>query len=162
MDTHHTYVKKAIPLISTNIKNTIYTVGDKYPFLEEIEKHFTEVAVEMNGHMQKEENVLFPMIRYLVDCKKFNETPQKPGDITIQNPIKVMEEEHVNASKVMSVIRELANGDFKSGDTDEILKQTYIELIEFEMDLHKHIHLENNILFPKAIKLEQELLNNFN
>lgn len=158
--THHTYVKSAIPLITLHIEKVINAHAKKYPFLLEVQHVFGLVANEMNGHMMKEENILFPLIKYLVDTQKFNEKPKTGGFGTIKNPIRQMEAEHVSAGGATEKLRELTDDYQLPEDACATFQVLYKELNEFEIDLHKHVHLENNILFPKAIKLEEKLLTN--
>ncbi len=132
----------------------------KHPELEDVKSLFKEVAEDMISHIQKEETILFHIIRYLVDCGKFNERPKINGFKTVKNPIESMEAEHTNAGGAMEKIRNLTNNFTPPADACNTFKLTYKELEDFEKDLHIHVHLENNILFPKAIELEQGLIKN--
>jgi len=105
----------------------------------------------------KEERILFPYIKQLHYAKKNNEQITPPLFGTIKNPIRMMEAEHQSAGDALHKIRELSNDFTFPPDACNTFKALYSELKEFEEDLHKHIHLENNILFPKSIKLEEEL-----
>ncbi len=158
VNNHHSYVKNAIPQMMPHLEKVAFKHGNKYPELENIKSLFEDVAEEMISHMHKEETILFHIIRYLVDCKKFNERPKMSGFKTVRNPIDMMEAEHTNAGGAMEKIRELTNNFTLPADACNTFKLTYKELEDFEKDLHIHVHLENNILFPKAIKLEDELL----
>lgn len=158
VNNHHSYVKNAIPQMMPHLEKVAFKHGNKYPELENIKSLFEDVAEEMISHMHKEETILFHIIRYLVDCKKFNERPKMSGFKTVRNPIDMMEAEHTNAGGAMEKIRELTNNFTLPADACNTFKLTYKELEDFEKDLHIHVHLENNILFPKAIKLEDDLL----
>lgn len=158
VNTHHSYVKAAIPQITEHIKKIINAHGDKYAYLSELRDAFDFIAGDLINHMMKEERVLFPLIHYLSETKKFNERPKTWGYGTIKNPIRMMETEHADAGDVLGKMRKLTNNYSLPKDACTTFKVTYEELKKFELDLHKHIHLENNILFPKAIKLEEELL----
>ncbi|MCL6099686.1 MAG: iron-sulfur cluster repair di-iron protein [Bacteroidetes bacterium] len=158
VNTHHAYVKKSIPQIKEHLAKVINAHGKKYSYLAEVEAAFDSIAAELTSHMMKEENILFPLIHYLTETKKFNERPKSGGYGTIKNPIRRMEEEHSSAGEVLSTMKKLTNNYTLPKDACTTFKVTYEELKEFELDLHKHIHLENNILFPKAIELEEELL----
>ncbi len=159
VNNHHTYVKNAIPNIATHLEKVFNAHGEKYSYISEVQKEFRLVANEMISHMAKEEKILFPLIRYLVDTKNFSEKPKSGGYGTIKNPIRQMEAEHVSAGSAMEKIRALTDNYSLPQDACTTFQTTYKELDEFEKDLHKHIHLENNILFPRAIELENILVN---
>ena len=108
--------------------------------------------------MLKEEQMLFPFIRQVVKAKKDNLQTERPYFGSVQNPIRMMESEHENAGDGFQEIKRLSNNYSVPEDGCETYAVLYKELKEFEDDLHKHIHLENNILFPKAIKLESEMI----
>ena len=112
--------------------------------------------------MMKEERILFPQIKQLVLTQKENGQYLPPAFGTIQNPIRMMVYEHTSAGDALFQIRELSNNYSHPEDACNTFKALYSELKEFEEDLHKHIHLENNILFPKAIELEAELMSKQN
>lgn len=158
INNHHFYVRRAIPQTMPHLEKVAFKHGNNYPHLKEVLALFKNVADEMNSHMDKEEKILFHIVKYLEDCKKFDERPKMDGFKTIKNPIKTMEAEHTNAGGAMERIRELTNNFTPPEDACNTFKLTYKELEEFEKDLHIHVHLENNILFPKSIKLEEELL----
>jgi regulator of cell morphogenesis and NO signaling len=128
--------------------------------LSEVQNLFTKVAEEMKSHMMKEEQILFPLIKYLAETQKFNEKPKTGGFGTIKNPIRQMEAEHVSAGNAMDTIRKFTSNYVLPDDACTTFQVTYQELDEFEKDLHKHVHLENNILFPRAIELEELLIKN--
>lgn len=155
---HHSYVKAAIPQIMEHLEKIINAHGEKYAYLSELSYVFNFIAEDLINHMMKEERILFPLIHYLSETKKFNERPKTGGYGTIANPIRRMESEHAAAGEVLGKMRELTNNYSLPKDACTTFKVTYEELKEFELDLHKHIHLENNILFPRAIELERELL----
>ncbi|RJP62986.1 MAG: iron-sulfur cluster repair di-iron protein [Ignavibacteriales bacterium] len=158
VNNHHSYVRNAIPQMIPHLEKVAFKHGNKYPELIEIKSLFEDVAGEMYSHMHKEETILFHIIRYLVDCKKFNEKPRVGGFKTVKNPIESMEAEHSNAGSALERIRTLTNNFTPPADACNTFQLTYQELHDFEKDLHIHVHLENNILFPKSIELEKELL----
>jgi regulator of cell morphogenesis and NO signaling len=158
VDTHHTYVRNALPTIIGHLEKVTSKHGSKYLFLNEVLNIFSQVNDEMISHMHKEEKILFPIVKYLADSEKFNEKPRTAGFGTIKNPIRQMEAEHDNAGNAMHQIRELTNNYTLPEDACTTFAITYKELDDFEKDLHKHVHLENNILFPRAIELEEKLL----
>lgn len=158
INNHHSYVRNAIPQLLPHLEKVVSKHGNKFPFLNDIKSIFKDVAKEMQQHMYKEEKILFHIIRYLVDCDKFDEKPKMNGFKTVKDPIESMEAEHTNAGGAMEKIRELTNNFTPPEDACNTFKLTYKELQDFEKDLHIHVHLENNILFPKAIALEETLI----
>jgi regulator of cell morphogenesis and NO signaling len=158
LNNHNAYVKESIPRIQEHLNIVENKHGKKNPHMIAVSKLFQEISNEMIRHMAKEEKILFPIVKYLEDCRTFNERPKTGGYKTIKNPIKIMEQEHYGAGNILAQIRDLTGNYKLPEDACLTFKLTYIELAEFEKDLHKHVHLENNILFPKLIKLEEELL----
>lgn len=158
LNTHHKYVVQAIPVILEYTQKVARVHGERHPEAIEIAEEFIIVANELTGHMAKEENILFPYIKRIADAKKSGTTLEGSEFGTIQNPIKMMEMEHEMVGNVMENISRLANSYTPPADACTTYRLSYAKLKEFEDDLHQHIHLENNILFPKAIELEKELL----
>ena len=158
VNTHHKYITQSIPVIFEYTQKVAKVHGDRHPEAIEIANTFLKVVDEINRHMMKEENVLFPYIKLLASDKK-QRIPLKPSPFgTIQNPIKMMEMEHDEVGNLMSNINKLSNNYTPPSNACTTFRLSYAKLNEFEEDLHQHIHLENNILFPKAIALEAELL----
>lgn len=156
VNNHHTYVKKTIPEL-LHYSNKVASVhGQAHPELLSIKTLVHEVSSELGNHMAKEEKVLFPFIKNLV-TKGVNETGA-PYFGTVQSPIALMEEEHEFVGKAMESIRFLSKDYTLPADACASYTLLYSMLIEFEEDLHLHIHLENNILFPKALAFENSLL----
>jgi regulator of cell morphogenesis and NO signaling len=158
MNTHHQYVRRMIPIISLHSDKVASVHGKNHPETLRIADLFLAVREELEMHMMKEERILFPQIKQMVLNQKENSQFFPPAFGTIQNPIRMMEFEHTSAGDAMNQIRELSNNYSHPEDACNTFKALYSELKEFEEDLHKHIHLENNILFPKSIELESEFL----
>jgi regulator of cell morphogenesis and NO signaling len=158
MNNHHQYVRRMIPVISLHTDKVASVHGQNHPETLQIADLFLAVRDELEGHMMKEERILFPQIKQMVLNQKENSQFYPPPFGTIQNPIRMMEFEHTSAGDALYQIRELSNNYTHPEDACNTFKALYSELKEFEEDLHKHIHLENNILFPKSITLEAELL----
>lgn len=152
---HHTYVEENITLLLQYANKVAKVHGAHYPEVIEINNLFTEVANELTAHMKKEELILFPYVKQLVASKKENLHLQKPHFGTVENPIHMMESEHEDAGDIFKEIARLTNNYTAPEGACNTFKALYAKLDEFEQDLHQHIHLENNILFPKAIKLEK-------
>ena len=157
-NTHHTYVREALPALTEYTTKIARVHGENHPELITIAKHFAAVASELNAHMPKEERVLFPYIRRLNEADKTGATVVRPGFGSIQNPINMMELEHEAAGSSMEAIRELSNNYTVPADGCTTYNLAFAKLQEFESDLFQHIHLENNILFPKALELEKKVL----
>ncbi len=151
---HHTYVDENIPIILQYADKVASVHGENHKETVEINKLFHEVANELKAHMKKEEQILFPYIKQLVKAKKEGiPMPDVPFG-TVNNPIRMMEEEHEIAGDIFKRIAQLSNNYTPPEEACNTYKVLYAKLEDFETDLHKHIHLENNILFPKAIALE--------
>jgi regulator of cell morphogenesis and NO signaling len=155
---HHSYVSKMIPVLYTHTQKIAAVHGANHPELLEIARHFETVALELKRHMMKEEDILFPYINELQSAKKTESPGRRPHFGSVQNPIRMMEAEHQLAGDELYAIRSLSNNYTVPEDGCTTYRVTYQELQDFELDLHRHVHLENNILFPMAVKLEQELL----
>ncbi len=159
---HHTYVEESIPLIKQYASRVAEVHGHHYTEVIVINKLFTEVANELVSHMKKEEIILFPYIKKLINLKKVGGYVAPPPFGTVKNPIKMMESEHESAGDIFKEIARLTNNYTPPEGACNTFKALYAKLDEFEQDLRRHIHLENNILHPKAIQLEQEFKTNRN
>ncbi|MFA5404446.1 MAG: iron-sulfur cluster repair di-iron protein [Ignavibacteria bacterium] len=157
VNTHHSYVEKMLPVIDAHSEKVFNAHGKNHPELLEIKNIWLSVSLELANHMMKEERMLFPYIKSLVNAKKNSSEYAYPPFGTVENPINMMEREHANAGDAFYRIKELTNNYSIPEDACATLTVFYKELQEFENDLHSHIHLENNILHPKAIILEKEL-----
>lgn len=157
VNNHHRYVEKMLPVIFTHSQKVAEKHGANHPEVITIAEHFINVKDELEVHMQKEERMLFPYIKRLLELEENGEEFLFPPFGTIENPIHVMELEHEAAGKLMVEINSLSSGYTPPEDACTTYRVMYQELKEFEKDLHVHIHLENNILFPKAIELEKNL-----
>ena len=156
--THHRYVKETIPVVLSHLAAVVHAHVSRHPEVKNIQMMFQEVAQELIRHMAKEELVLFPSISAMVQCLRTGNALAKPAFGTIENPIRMMEAEHETAGSALESIRTMSKGFTLPADACTTFRLTYEELMRFETDLHKHVHLENNILFPKAIALEQHLI----
>jgi len=157
INTHHKYVTEANNLIIQYSDKVAKVHGHHYNEVVEINRLFHALADELNMHMHKEEMILFPYIKSLAVANKNNDKVTPPPFVTIQNPINMMEAEHTDAGEILGKIAELSNNHTPPPEACNTFKALYAKLEEYQNDLFQHIHLENNILFPKAIKLEAEL-----
>lgn len=155
--THHSYVRSHIPFLQKNIEKVCRAHGVNHPEFFEIQQLFEESAGDLTMHMQKEELMLFPYIQKMVKVQEGHSTAGKPAFGTVSNPIAVMIAEHQTEGDRFDKIAALTKNYAIPEDACTTYEVTLLQLKEFESDLHRHIHLENNILFPKAIELEAEL-----
>jgi len=149
--THHAYVREALPRIARHLATLEEVYASRYPDIARVRARFEAVAAELTIHMVKEEQVLFPYVVELAS-RGCGRGPSPFG--TVENPIRMMEREHRDAADGLWAIRELTHG--YSAPPDGCLTYTVCmaELARFEANLYRHVHLENNVLFPKAIALE--------
>src|SRR5690606_6052188 len=156
-NTHHQYVKDNIPFIGELAQKVAKVHGANHPEAVQTAAVFARVAQDLGLHLIKEEKILFPFIKELVAAKKSNTGKPDSSFGEVENPIQMMEAEHEQAGEDMEEIRALTNNYQIPADACTSYRLLYQKLEEFENDLHKHVHLENNILFPKAFELEKEL-----
>ena len=161
VNTHHVYVKNELPQIYAFLQKVASKHGERHPELYEIFETFAVVKTEMESHMQKEELILFPRIKEME--KLAGNLTSNLNIIYLQAPINVMEMEHDQAGSLLNEIRILTNDYTPPEDACTTYQLSFAALKAFELDLHQHVHLENNILFPKSIetfrKLEEKVMN---
>ncbi|SHJ10717.1 iron-sulfur cluster repair di-iron protein [Pseudozobellia thermophila] len=155
---HHRYVEAQIPVLKQYLAKLCKVHGKAHPELLAINEHFNLSAGELAMHMKKEELVLFPWVRKMVKAEQQRTSLDRPPFATVKNPIAMMMQEHENEGERFGLIAELSDGYTPPADACNTYRVTFSLLREFEDDLHRHIHLENNILFPKAETLEQKFL----
>jgi regulator of cell morphogenesis and NO signaling len=155
--THHAYVRQSVPQIAGWLTRLIERHGARHPELVEVEATFRRLADDMGAHMLKEENILFPFVDALARAVRTGgRLPASPFG-TILNPIRMMEADHQESGGDLAHLRALTGGFRAPADGCTTYRACYAELERFEADLHRHVHLENHILFPRAIALEAEL-----
>ncbi|SFI84381.1 iron-sulfur cluster repair di-iron protein [Olleya namhaensis] len=156
---HHRYVEEKTPILRQFLAKLCKVHGANHPELFKINDLFTASAGELASHMKKEELILFPFIKKMVKVKLSNGVLQAPAFGSVDSPIAMMMHEHDNEGVRFREIAELTADYTPPADACNTYKVTYAMLDEFEKDLHLHIHLENNILFPKAKALEAQFEN---
>jgi regulator of cell morphogenesis and NO signaling len=156
--THHRYVTEKIPELNIYLSKLCKVHGERHPELLSIYKHFLASDEELTNHMKKEEKILFPFIRSMVKAENGQSKIDQPAFRTVKNPIAMMMKEHDAEGARFREISKLSNEYTAPADGCTTYKVAFAMLKEFEEDLHTHIHLENNILFPKAIILESALV----
>ena len=154
---HHGYISESTPLIVQYAARVVEVHGEHFPELMEVQRLFSEVAVELGGHCKKEELILFPFIKKMLQAKRGGTKIERPRFDTVDNPIRIMETDHEEAGAIFRKIANLTKNYTPPAGACNTFRAFYSKLDEFEQDLHQHVHLENNILFPKAMKLEREL-----
>ncbi len=161
INNHHTYVTNSISTIEHHLQKVVNAHGARHPETALAQACFNDLKNELLDHMAKEEKMLFPYIKKMsFALNNTLEIPAAPFG-TVENPIKMMEAEHDNAGLLMKEISTLTNSYTPPADACATFRVLYKELQEFENDLHMHIHLENNILFPKAAELEAKMNRTF-
>jgi len=148
---HHRYVTAKIAEIAPFLEKVARVHGERHPELNEVAALFSDCAIDLSAHMKKEETVLFPYIRSMT----VNGAAHAAFG-SVENPISVMMHEHHIEGERFQKIAALTGNYMAPADACNTYRVTLALLKEFEEDLHLHVHLENNILFPKAIRMEQE------
>lgn len=154
VNTHHSYVKKNIPDLRAYASKVMNVHGHRHPELIRVHELVEAVSAELTTHMMKEESILFPYIKTLVAAKNSGEPSERNPFGSVRNPINMMEMEHEMAANAMDELREVTDNYAVPSDACASYRLLFKQLQEFEDDLHIHVHLENNILFPKAVELE--------
>ena len=154
VNTHHSYVKKTIPDLLAYSNKVTKVHGGQHPELATINKLVQEICDEMTEHMEKEESLVFPFVKHVASKNrgaKFNDLD------SLKAPIELMEDEHDFVGRHLEKVRSLTNDYVLPADACGSYAFLYKILQEFESDLFTHIHLENNILFPKALEIEKQI-----
>lgn len=155
---HHRYVKRKIPEIQAYLEKICQVHGKAHPELMEVRQLFEDAANELVMHMHKEEKILFPFIRILAEAElEGKKDLSRPHFGTVGNPIKMMMHEHDSEGERFRKIAQLTDDYTPPESACNTYKVAFSLLNEFQEDLHQHIHLENNILFPKSIELEKKV-----
>jgi regulator of cell morphogenesis and NO signaling len=155
---HHTYYYNEGPIIGDLLQKVAGHHGDTQPHLLMLAELYRTLVMELNSHFIKEERILFPHIKQLMQAKRGNIAVPAEWN-NINGPIQVMEADHDAAGDLLKQMRELTHDYTLPESACNSFALLYKKLQDLEEDLHLHIHLENNILFPKAAKLEKELIN---
>ncbi len=151
IDKHHGYVKEICPLLYNHTQKIALKHGERHPELARIAEIFVEIKHDFEQHMMKEEGILFPRIK-LIEAVYAGLNHDHVA-LSVFGPIQMMMAEHEIAGKAMEEIRLLSNDFTPPSDACTTYKVAFMELQQFELDLHQHVHLENNILFPKASEM---------
>ncbi len=152
--THHVFVREECPRIQELATKVASKHALKHPELRQVQEIFSALASELSVHLMKEEQILFPYVQRLEEASAANE-PAPPAMFgTVVNPIGMMLREHDGASEALRALRSVTKNFTLPEDACTSYRTLYQALQDFEADLHQHIHLENNLLFPRSIALE--------
>lgn len=152
--THHKYTREEIARLGPLFAKVVSVHGKNHPELELVGRIFRELGQELTTHMMKEEMVLFPHIVRMEESVIQKEPVVPPPFGTVQNPVAMMMHEHDSAGEALRAMRQATAAYTPPSDACISYQTLYTALESFEKDLHQHIHLENNILFPRAIEME--------
>ena len=155
LDTHHVFTKSEMDRLQLLADKVLAAHGGNHPELVHVDELFTRLCDDLKPHMFKEEQVLFPYIVAMAKAAAHDGTVPFAPFGTVNNPVRMMMREHDSAGEILRELRALTS-DYKVPADACISYQTLYQALEnFEKDLHQHIHLENNILFPKALEMEK-------
>jgi regulator of cell morphogenesis and NO signaling len=147
--THHAFLRRELPRLRDLLGKLARVHGDRHPELRDVLVAFEPFADELAGHMAKEEQVLFPLITWI-------ESGDVPPTPFVLQPIGVMQAEHDDAGRALAEFRRLTGGYAVPAGGCNTYRAAMAGLAELEVDLHTHVHKENNILFPRAAGLVAE------
>ena len=153
--THHKYTREELSRLAPLFDKVCSVHGKNHPELLHARASFTGLSQKLTMHMMKEGMVLFPYIVRMEEAVVQHEPVLPPPFGSVQNPVSMMEHEHESAGNALRAMRQASSGYTAPADACVSYQTLYRALAEFEADLHQHIHLENNILFPRAIAMEQ-------
>lgn len=155
LSTHHAYVKQELPRLEQLLRKVVAVHGNNHAELARIQQIFQSASGELTSHMMKEEHILFPYISVLEDAVNAGRPAPRPMFGSVSNPVHMMELEHESAGAAFKEISRLSSSYTAPEDACFSYKTLYSALKDFEADLRQHVHLENNLLFPRAIELEK-------
>lgn len=156
VDRHHRYVQGAIPALRQALAVAMDSWGAAHAPLGAIQVAFEELADELDAHMAKEEHILFPAIREMARARRRGQVAAGAAFATLLHPIRAMESEHARARQLLTDLRRDSHGYQAPDVADEQGRECYRQLARFDDDLETHIHLENDVLFPRTLDLERQ------
>jgi regulator of cell morphogenesis and NO signaling len=154
--THHVYTREEIARLGPLFDKVCSVHGGNHPELLRLREIFASLAEELTTHLMKEEMVLFPYILRMEEAAVAKEPALPPPVGSVRNPVAMMRNEHDGAGNALRSMRQISDGYAAPPDACVSFRTLYQALAAFEADLHQHIHLENNVLFPRAIEMERE------
>ena len=156
VDRHHRYVQGAIPALRQALGVARDRWGATHAPLAATEATFAELADELESHMAKEEHILFPAIRELARARRRGQATSGAAFATLLHPIRAMEIEHTRARLLLADLRRNTQAYVPPAAADDNWRECYRQLARFDEDLETHIHLENDVLFPRTLELERQ------
>jgi regulator of cell morphogenesis and NO signaling len=154
LETHHVFTKSEMVRLQLLADKVLAAHGGNHPELVHLDELLTRLCADLKPHMFKEEQVLFPYILAMVNAAEQNRAVPFAPFGTVNNPVRMMMREHDTAGEILRELRALTTDYTVPADACISYQTLYQALENFEKDLHQHIHLENNVLFPKALELE--------
>jgi regulator of cell morphogenesis and NO signaling len=155
VEKHHTFTKEELPRIERLLHKVCGVHGAQHPELLQLKTVFLDLKAELDPHLLKEENVLFPYLTSLETATANHAPAPRAFFGTVQNPVRMMTLEHDAAGDLLKEMRAITNDYAVPAEACMSYQTLYQALAGLEADLHEHIHLENNLLFPKAMQAEQ-------
>jgi regulator of cell morphogenesis and NO signaling len=152
--THHVFVREESPRIEALAAKVVGVHGKNHPELLQVQAIFAALSEELRVHLMKEEQVLFPHVYRMEESSLAGEVAPPAMFGTVLNPVRMMMQEHDGAGEALRSLRSVTHEYTLPADACISFRTLYQALQAFEADLHQHIHLENNILFPRAIAME--------
>jgi len=156
IDQHHFFTKQELERLERLFEKVCARHGANHPELAEAQRVLSQLKQDLIPHMLKEEQVLFPYIARMEEAVSEQRDIPQPFFGTVQNPVRMMMIEHDTAGELLGELRRVTSGYAPPPDACVSYQTLYQSLAAFEADLHEHIHLENNILFPRAVEMESQ------
>lgn len=154
---HHIYYYEEMPVITDLMAKVKARHGAHFPELTTLSSFLSQLTSELDSHFIKEERVVFPFIKAMVQAKRTGNFEALNSQPSLTEPVRMMESEHETAGDMLAQIQKLTNDYTPPSDACNSFQFLYKKLKALDEDLHQHIHLENNLLFPKALAMEKEL-----
>jgi len=158
VETHHAYVRSELPHLQSMAARVATKHGPVHPEATVVQRNLTQLADEIIFHLDKEERILFPYVEGLERSRIQNTAPPSGCFGAVENPIRMMIHEHEGAAKLLAEMRAVTHGFVPWLEACPTTVGLYHGLDAFERDVHRHVHLENNLLFPRAMALESEVV----
>lgn len=158
IEKHHAFTRDEIERLTPLMEKVARKHGERHPELLDLQANFKRLAADLAPHMEREEVVLFPFIKNLEAAQITGSTAPLPPFGTVRNPIRMMSLEHDTAGELLKKMRKVSNDYTPPENACPSFQALYFGLEKLEKDLHRHIHLENNLLFPLAIALEEKFM----
>ena len=154
VEKHHSFTAAETTRLEALFVKVCGVHGERHPELHGMQTKFTELADELRTHMLKEENILFPYLAAMERAVREKEPVPRAMFGSVKNPVRAMMQDHDSAGEALRALRAASYSYSLPEDACSSYRELYRSLEAFEADLHTHVHLENNILFPRALEME--------